>query len=74
MAQEAAPPDEEEFAPEGVGFFPLGYGARERLPAAPADLVTGTAYNPHLVIKWLTPASSIGGRCGEAESTFRTAS
>ena len=38
-AQEATPPAEEAFAPEGVGFFPLGFGTAEELPAAPADLV-----------------------------------
>ncbi|MDP9363157.1 MAG: cupin domain-containing protein, partial [Chloroflexota bacterium] len=35
---EGTPPVEEEFAPEGVTFEPLGFGTAEELPAAPADL------------------------------------
>ena len=37
--QEGTPPAEEEFAPEGVTFEPLGFGTAEELPAAPADLL-----------------------------------
>lgn len=36
--QEGTPLAEEEFAPEGVTFEPLGFGVSEELPAAPADL------------------------------------
>ncbi len=38
-AQDATPTGEEEFAPEGVTFEPLGFGTAEELPAAPADLL-----------------------------------
>ena len=55
-AQEGTPPAEG-FALEGVGFFPLGFGTAEELPAAPADLV--------LVRFTLEPGASIPADAGD---------
>lgn len=38
-AQDATPGAEEDFGLEGLTFEPIGFGAANRLPAAPADLV-----------------------------------
>ena len=61
-AQEATPPAEEEFPPEGVGFFPLGFGTAEELPAAPADLV--------LVRFTLEPGASIPADAGDPSAAL----